>query len=347
MNVRTRLTGNLNLVSETGNIYLNTSAINRFRVDPSGNIYSYGNFDVSGNIKGNEIFENSVSLINKYATIANLNLKQDIINCVSPLLKDSSNNITIGTLPVSFGGTGTTTFNEKQILIGNGTNALLQSPNLIWDNSSNGLGIGTTELYSASTTFQVKNRRIWIESKTSNNSISILSTDKYGSGTSENYIQLMENVGTTFRGNESGYCNFRFGTKQAMTLDASGTLIQSLKVVNDTVCNDISTNTFKSNYATINNNLSVLGEITANTNLYGANATSKSLIKFQTKLGANSLYYYNLDIEKYYKTGQNINGKNYKVFNLTSWAEDGFSIINKCTVYTSSEGPGIKYIMFL
>ncbi len=120
-----------------------------------------------------------------------------------------------------------------------------------------------------------------------------------------------------------------------MTLDASGTLIQSLKVVNDTVCNDISTNTFKSNYATINNNLSVLGEITANTNLYGANATSKSLIKFQTKLGSNSLYYYNLDVEKYYKTGQNINGKNYKVFNLTSWAEDGFSIINKCTVYTS------------
>ena len=111
----------------------------------------------------------------------------------------------------------------------------------------------------------------------------------------------MENVGTTFRGNESGYCNFRFGTKQAMTLDASGTLIQSLKVVNDTVCNDISTNTFKSNYATIYNNSNVLGEIIANTNLYCANATSKSLIKFQTKLGSNSLHYYNLDVEKYFK----------------------------------------------
>ncbi len=86
MNIRTRTTGNLNLVSETGNIYLNTSSINRVRVDPSGNIYSYGDFDVSGNIKGKEIFENSTSLINKYATIANLNLKQDIINCVSPLL---------------------------------------------------------------------------------------------------------------------------------------------------------------------------------------------------------------------------------------------------------------------
>ena len=36
----------------------------------------------------------------------------------------------------------------------------------------------------------------------------------------------------------------------------------------------------------------------------------------------------------------------YKIFNLTSWAEDGFSIINKCTVYISSQGSGIKYIMF-
>ena len=147
LNIKTRTTGNLNLASETGNIYLNTSSINRFRVDPSGNIYSYSDFDVSGNIKGKEIFENSTSLINKYATIANLNLKQDIINCVSPLLKDSSNNITIdlsayalknnlnasnvtsGTLPVSFGGTGSTTLNNNQILIGNGTNSVLQSPN--------------------------------------------------------------------------------------------------------------------------------------------------------------------------------------------------------------------------
>ena len=51
-------------------------------------------------------------------------------------------------------------------------------------------------------------------------------------------------------------------------------------------------------------------------------------------------------ISKYYKTGQNINGKDYKIFNLTSWAEDSFSIINKCTIYISSEGSGIKYIMF-
>jgi hypothetical protein len=73
MNIRTRLTGNLNLSSETGNVYLNTNLVNRFRIDPSGNIYSFGNFDVSGNIKGQEIYENNVSLITKYATNANLN----------------------------------------------------------------------------------------------------------------------------------------------------------------------------------------------------------------------------------------------------------------------------------
>ncbi len=145
MNIKTRTTGNSNLASETENMYLNTNSINRFMVDSKGNLLSYSNFDVSGNIKGKEIFGNSTSLINKYATIANLNLKQDIINCVSPLSKDISNNITIGTLPVSLGGTGSTTLNNNQMLIGNGTNPLLQSPNLIWDNTSNGLGIGTTQ----------------------------------------------------------------------------------------------------------------------------------------------------------------------------------------------------------
>jgi hypothetical protein len=92
-------------------------------------------------------------------------------------------------------------------------------------------------------------------------------------------------------------------------------------------------------------NLSVVGEIYSS-KLYSTNSTTKSLIKFQTKLGQNGLYYYNIDLNKYYKTGQTINSNEYKIFNLTSWAEDAFSIINKCTVYISSQSPGIKYIMF-
>ncbi len=34
-------------------------------------------------------------MTNKYATIANLNLKQDILNVTSPFIKDVSNDITI------------------------------------------------------------------------------------------------------------------------------------------------------------------------------------------------------------------------------------------------------------
>ena len=84
------------------------------------------------------------------------NTKQDNLSFTSPLIKNASNNITIdlstyalknalnasnvtsGTLPVSFGGTGSTVLNSNQILIGNGTNPILQSPNFIWDSTSNG-----------------------------------------------------------------------------------------------------------------------------------------------------------------------------------------------------------------
>ncbi len=92
-------------------------------------------------------------------------------------------------------------------------------------------------------------------------------------------------VSIDFRGNSTGTFNFRFATTQAMTVDISGVRMKNLKVT---------------------------GDLIANTNLYGANATSKTLIRFQTKWGQNDLYYYNIDLSKYYKTGQTINGNEYK-----------------------------------
>jgi hypothetical protein len=47
----------------------------------------------------------------------------------------------------NYTGIGTTTLNNNQILIGNGTNAFLQYPNIIWDNSANALGVRVTQLY--------------------------------------------------------------------------------------------------------------------------------------------------------------------------------------------------------
>ena len=56
----------------------------------------------------------------------------------------NSSNITSGILNVSFGGTGLTSISTNKILVGNGTNQILQPSNLHWDNSNNRLGIGTT-----------------------------------------------------------------------------------------------------------------------------------------------------------------------------------------------------------
>jgi hypothetical protein len=51
INIRSITSGNVNLVSETGNIVLNTNSTNRFLINSNGLIYAYNNFDVSGNLK--------------------------------------------------------------------------------------------------------------------------------------------------------------------------------------------------------------------------------------------------------------------------------------------------------
>ena len=63
MNIRTRLSGNLNLSSETGNIYLITNSINRFKVDPNGNINSYGNIGIGTTTNSNVLIDTSGNIM--------------------------------------------------------------------------------------------------------------------------------------------------------------------------------------------------------------------------------------------------------------------------------------------
>jgi hypothetical protein len=49
----------------------------------------------------------------------------------------------------------------------------------------------------------------------------------------------------------------------------------------------------------------------------------------------------------HYKTDQTINGNEYKTFNLTSWAEDSFSIINKWTVYHNLQESNMLCFMII
>jgi hypothetical protein len=77
------------------------------------------------------------------ASLTNLNASNITSGTISVngsgLTSLNASNITSGTLLVSQGGIGTTTLNNNQILIGNGTNAINQSSNLTWNNTSNTL----------------------------------------------------------------------------------------------------------------------------------------------------------------------------------------------------------------
>ena len=54
----------------------------------------------------------------------------------------NANNISAGKVAVARGGTGLSTLALGQLLIGNDTNPITQSANLIWDITNNNLGIG-------------------------------------------------------------------------------------------------------------------------------------------------------------------------------------------------------------
>ena len=74
----------------------------------------------------------------------NLQLSGIITGIGSGLTSLNSSNIDNGTLSVNYGGTGSTSLLTSSVLIGNGTNALIQPENLIWDNTSTRLGVGIT-----------------------------------------------------------------------------------------------------------------------------------------------------------------------------------------------------------
>jgi hypothetical protein len=70
----------------------------------------------------------------------------------SDLSQLNATKITLGTLNVAQGGTGINNLTSGQILIGNGTDPVIQNNNLSWNNTTNCLGIGKT---NPSTTLDV------------------------------------------------------------------------------------------------------------------------------------------------------------------------------------------------
>ena len=75
------------------------------------------------------------------SSLSNYALTSSLSNyaLTSSLSTLNASNITSGTLSIARGGIGTTTLSSNQILIGNAATSILQSENLIWNNTTNTL----------------------------------------------------------------------------------------------------------------------------------------------------------------------------------------------------------------
>jgi hypothetical protein len=91
----------------------------------NGIIYAFGGIDTT-NINASGLITSSTGFKGNGAELTQLN----------------ASNISGGTLDVNRGGTGSSTLALGQLLIGNDTNPITQSANLIWDIGNNNLGIG-------------------------------------------------------------------------------------------------------------------------------------------------------------------------------------------------------------
>ena len=102
-----------NAIKQNPNLYWD-SVNNRLGICASSPAYT---LDVGGDIRATNLFGNGSNITNLNATYIT------------------------GVLPVSRGGIGTNTLTSNYILMGDGTNAIKQNSNFVWNNSTNRLGI--------------------------------------------------------------------------------------------------------------------------------------------------------------------------------------------------------------
>jgi hypothetical protein len=222
----------------------------------------------------------------------------------------NSSNITSGILNVSFGGTGLTSISTNKLLVGNGTNQILQPSNLHWDNTNNRLGIGTT---NPSSTLDISgNLSVSGSISGSGNALTNLNSSNINSGT----------LSISFGG--TGVSSFT--SNQILIGNGTNNLIQTPNLS----WNNNSLGIGKTNP---NEVLDVSGNITSSGIIKGNNGliTSKDLL-FNNVVGAS----WQIDISNYILNFKNDNGG---VFNnkLTLTNTGDFSV----TGTISGNGSGL------
>ncbi len=119
----------------------------------------------------------------------------------------------------------------------------------------------------------------------------------------------------------------------------------------DLQSNSTSVLTLNKNNMIVNNKftLDTSGNLIIKGNIYGKNIISKVGFRFTIKslidpITSNNVYYYNINLSKYYTTNQTINSNNIQVFRLTTFDISG-NEIETDFIYISSFNGGIRNII--
>ncbi len=131
-------------ITEAGVISASSASGSKWTIDSSEeNIYKLnGNVGIGVNQNINEklLVNGNIKITDSYYLLT-CNIITNTINAKSlsgagsNVTHIDTNNITQGILPVQRGGTGKTILNDNQLIVGNGTSAPMQSPNLTWNNA--------------------------------------------------------------------------------------------------------------------------------------------------------------------------------------------------------------------
>ena len=147
----TNIIGNLPATTVTAGTYGSSTNVASITVGSDGRITSAANVAINASqwiTNASNISYTKTVSIGKSTILAGYALdvsgNVDIsgnVSAINIIGNMNASNINSGTLLVANGGTGLTTLATNSLLIGNGTNTIIQPSNLVWDNANSRLGI--------------------------------------------------------------------------------------------------------------------------------------------------------------------------------------------------------------
>ena len=164
------------------------------------------------------------------------NLNADFLDGLNSTFFLNATNINAGVLNPTYGGTGTTSLAASKLLVGNGTNAVLQPTNLHWDNDNSRLGIGTsTPQFPFDVAANIGTRAMYFYGAETNMRMMMMDHDATADWTQYGLMQVVQNSTTlTTHSNQaaisfvrSGNYSMGVGYQQGTNIFGFGAAVQS------------------------------------------------------------------------------------------------------------------------